>query len=755
MVLRQVLRAINILILIALAAVLGGIWWFLWRPLPQTAGTVSLPVTAKATVDFDVLGVPHIHAPTQADAFLLQGYVTASERLWQMDTLRRAAAGDLSEIAGPAALEMDEDSRRLRMRRIAEAAYTRLSARDRADMAAYARGVNAFIDSHRNRLSFEFAALSYSPRPWSVIDTILIGLYMFRDLSTSWPEHLEQADLRAHGDPQKVAFLFPVRSGNEVQPGSNAWAISGTHTVDGRPLLANDTHLAYSVPGIWYMTALDAPGLQVMGVAIPGAPGIIIGHNRRIAWGETNLHFNVQDLYREKLNDRTGRYEFAGHQEQARLETEVIRVKGRAPTQIRHWVTRHGPILVNQGGEPLALRWTAAEDLPFAMTFTDIDRALNWADFNAAVAGFLGPGQNFVYADIDGNIGYHASGKLPVRHDFTGDVPLDGASGNFEWDGFIPYDQLPHAFNPPSGIIVTANQNPFPKDYPYVVSGNFASPYRSGQIWSLLHSKSKLTAGDSLRIEKDVYSPFEDHFAKQLVGAWDRKQASNGDLRPAVDELRRFNGQMDKDAIAPLILVRADYYVRQAAAESAAPGYGHEYMDPGQSHSPVQLSFAAIDKLLAERPAGWFRDYDQMLLDCLRSAVEELGRNRGRHMAKWRYGDMLQWRLYHPVGSQLPLIAPLFDIGPVPMSGGATTTKQTTARIGPSERFNAVVGDWEKSLLNVVMGQSGHALSKHYKDEWDAYYTGRSFPMQFEKVDVKSTLVVIPSDHATGGSSAP
>jgi penicillin amidase len=732
----------NSFIVVLLVALAIGFWWFFVRPLPETTGTVTAPVTAAATVELDKLGVPHIHAASQDDAFFVQGYVTASERLWQMDSLRRAAAGDLCEIVGPVALEADMDSRRLRMRRMAETISTELSPRDRTDIAAYVRGVNHFIETHRNRLSFEFRLLGYGPRPWSVVDTILIGLYMFRDLTTSWPEHVLEDKLSRHGDPVKVAYLFPSRAGSEFQPGSNAWAVSGAHTAHGHAQLSSDMHLAYSIPGIWFMASLDAPGLKVDGVTLPGVPGVIVGHNERIAWGVTNLHFNVQDLYREKLDANTGQYEFAGKIEQARLERELIPVKNRPAVELRQWVTRHGPVIVNEQGDHLALRWTAAEQNAFHLTFTDINRAHNWTEFNAAVSQFSGPGQNFVYADVEGNIGYHASGKLPVRHGFTGETPVDGASGKYEWDGFIPYEQLPQAFNPPSGYIVTANQNPFPASYPYVVSGSFASPYRSAQILAMLQAKPKLTPLDTLAIQKDVYSAFEDHLAHAIVSAWDKHPQT--DLKPAIERLRAFRGQMNKDDIAPLIIVRADYYVRLAAADSAAPGMGRVYMDPPVSHAAFQMSYAAVDRLIAERPAGWFSDYDQMLLTALRDAVAELGRAFGRNMNKWQYGNYLQWHVDHPVGSKIPFLSRFFDIDPVPMSGGSTSVKQTTRTMGPSERLNTVVGDWDRSLLNIPFGQSGHLLSRHYKDEWEAYYNGNSFPMPFEHVEAVSTMTFKP-----------
>ncbi len=742
--LRRILRVINIFIGLTGLALVAGVWWFFWRPLPQVSGSVTAPVSARVEVIRDALGAPYIRAATQDDALFAQGYVTASERLWQMDALRRTAAGDLSEVIGPATLKVDEESRKLRMRRIAETIYGKMSARDLQAIGQYARGVNYFIDTNRGRLPFEFAALAYSPKPWSAIDTILIWLYMFRDLTTSWPDHFQRGELLAHGDAAKIAFLFPVRAGDEVQPGSNAWVVSGAHTAHGHPQLSNDMHLEYSVPGIWFTVSLQAPGLHVAGVSLPGAPGVIVGHNERIAWGATNLHFDVQDLYREKLDERTGQYEFQGRTEQARLERDLIQVKGEKPVEFRQWVTRHGPVIFDNGGEHLAVRWTAAEAASYALAFLDIDRARNWQEFNAALAGYPGPGQNFVYADVDGNIGYHATGQLPIRHNFTGDVPLDGASGQNEWDGFIPYDALPSAYNPPAGIIATANQNPFPAGYPYTVSGAFASPYRSRQIFAMLRARPKLTPEESLAIQKDVYSSFEDSLAHALVKAWDGHSSQNADLEPAVAQLRAFQGQMDKDAIAPFILVLADRYVRAAVANSASPGSGSGYINGPGGRDPFQMSYPAALRVLRERPSGWFADYDAMLLTSLRSAVEEGRRMQGHDINKWRYGNYLKLEIDHPIGKQLPGVARFFDIGPLPVSGGATTVKQTTRRLGPSERFNAVVGDWDKSLLNLPIGESGHVLSKHYRDQWDAYYNGRSFPMQFDHVDAKSEMTFLP-----------
>ncbi len=734
------LKIINTLIALVVLLVLAIVYWFAWRPLPQTSGTLPARVGHKVTATRDRLGVPHIRAETQEDALFVQGYVCAQDRLWQMDGLRRFAGGSLAEVLGPAALEADRETRRLRMRRIAESAYVTLPPADRAALAAYTRGVNLFIETHAGRYPLEFSLLQYDPQPWSAVDSLLIGLYMYRSLTTTWKDEIVKRDMLSDGDPAKVSFLFPVRSGGELQPGSNAWVVGGAHTASGRPLLSNDMHLEWSIPGIWYMVHLQAPGLNVSGVSLPGVPGVIVGHNDRIAWGCTNLHFDVQDLYEEKINLSNGQYLYRGKPEQARLERDWIRVRGQNPVQALNWVTRHGPLIQAEGKDHLALRWTAAEPGIFQFPFLDIDRARNWQEFSSAVARFPGPGQNFVYADVDGNIGYHASGKLPIRRNYSGDVPVDGSSGDYEWDGFIPFDQLPSAYNPPAGLIVTANQNPFPADYAYRVNGNFASHYRSRQIRSRLEAHNGWSPEQMLSVQTDVYSAFSLYLAREMVAAYDRRKMHNPDLEDAVALLRAWNGQADKDEAAPLIVALAFQHLRRAAGEAASPQHGAAY--------EFQIAPAVLETLLRTRPAGLFPDYDLLLLRVLSDSVEEGRRIQGRNVSKWRYGSYLLLTIAHPIGPRLPyvgrFVAPYFNIGPVPMSGSATTVKQTSLRLGPSERFTADLSDWDHSLLNVPIGQSGQILSSHYKDEWEHYYKGQTYPMQFNKVEARDVLEFVP-----------
>ncbi|HLX43843.1 MAG TPA: penicillin acylase family protein [Bryobacteraceae bacterium] len=731
------LRAINLSIAALLIAVVSAAYWYAWRPLAQTSGEISAPISAKATISRDALGVPHIQAASWEDAIFLQGFVTAQDRMWQMDALRRLAAGELAEVIGRTALEADQEAHQLRLARIAEESEQSMSPADRAVFAAYARGVNFYLETHRGRLPVEFALLNYDPRPWRIRDTILAGLQMYRTLTNSWRDEIQKLHMLQKGDRAKVEFLFPARAGGEVQPGSNAWAVSGAHTASGKPILANDPHLDFGIPSTWHMVHLQAPGLDVTGVSLPGVPAVIVGHNQRIAWGVTNLQFDVQDLYREQIDPQSGRYVFRGQVQQARLERTAIAVKGAKPIQFDQWITRHGPLIFRDANEQYSIRWTAAEPSGFQFPFLDVNRAGNWNEFTAALARFPGPGQNFVYADVDGNIGYHATGRLPIRPEKCGgDVPADGASGECEWQGFVPFEDLPQFYNPSPGLIVTANQNPFPADYRYPVAGNFAAYYRSREIRTLLERGSKWQAPDMLGVQKDVYSAFSDFLAKQLVAAADARKNDQAQIREAVDLLRSWNGQMEKGTPQPLIVTLAYDALRKSIADRAAPGLEDSYTFPT---APV-----VIERLLRERPADWFPDYDQLLLKCLGEAIENGVRFQGSKLSRWDYGQYNELRLTHPVDGQLPMVGRYFNIGPVPMSGSPTTIKQSTRRLGPSMRMIVDLADLDRSLQNITVGESGQPLSKHFRDQWGAYYGATSFPMQFRKVDAKQVLSVVP-----------
>jgi penicillin amidase len=680
------------------------VYWVAVRPLAVTSGEVRLPGAPTATAGRDRLGIPHIEAASLEDALWVQGYVTAQDRLWQMDLLRRISGGELAEILGPAMLPTDRESRTFGFHRIAQAAVGQLPAEDRAALESYRRGVNAFLESHRSNLPLEFQILRYQPRPWEVSDSLRIALHMFRVLTSTWRDEILRRSLLERATPGQVNALLPVRTGREVSPGSNAWVVSGAHTASGKPLLANDPHLEYSIPCIWYTVHLKAPGLHVTGTSLPGLPGVIIGHNERIAWGVTNLHFDVQDLY---LSDAA-----------VSSATEVIRVRGQADFTLTVQHTRRGPVLTELGSQKAALRWLPAEPGIWEYPFLELNRAANWTEFRRALSRFAGPAQNYVYADVDGNIGYQAAGRLPIRRGYDGSLPVPD-DGRHDWSGYIPFDDLPSFYNPPSGRVVTANQNPFPPKYRYPINGNFAPHYRSARILQLLAHRSQ--PADFLRIQNDVYSPFAHTLARALLDALDRRNPSNPDLAWAASQLRSWDGHFHPHSSAPVLVALAYTRILRLTLESIVGEKAGLYNS--------QMGTAFVETLLASPD-------DDLLLRSLSQAVAELRANPAASL----WGRYLETTIAHPVGHRLPLLNRWFDIGPFLQSGTTTTVKQTTKRLGPSMRLVVDLAEFDRSLQVLTTGQSGQPFSPHYKDQWSAYHEGRAFPLAFHSPKIAERL---------------
>lgn len=712
------LRVVNLLIGLLVVAALAGAWWFIVRPAPSA----NFSLSATTRIARDSRGVPRIEAASIDDVIFAQGYAAAEDRMWQMDLLRRASSGELSEVVGRSALELDTNARKLRTRRLAEYLTRTLPPADRAVLASYARGVNQYIGTHLSNLPPEFRLLQYQPRPWRVEDSVLLCLYLHRTLTTTWERELEKQRLRAAGDPAKVDYLYPLRTGLEIFPGSNAWVVSGAWSANGKPILASDPHLEWSIPATWYQVDLHAPGLHVAGVNLPGLPLVAIGHNESLAWGITSLEFDEQDLYAEQVDLRTGQYLFKGQTLQARREVDIILIKNERPAEVVNWVTHHGPLFASENGRHYTLRWTAAQG-PLEFPLLAWNQARNRDELRAALRRFPGPGLNVLFADTAGNIGHQVVGRLPRRPNSNGDLPADGASGNQEWDGFIPFDDLPSPYNPPSGLLISSNQNPFPPGFPHRIAGHFSSPYRERQIDSLLHAKRSWSPADMIAVQKDVYSAFAQFIGQQAVTAASRRNATNPSVVQAVAILKSFNGQMEKGTAAPFLATLLFQHLRRHIVDRAAPKLAATYK--------CEMDSAVIERLLTQRPKDWFPDYDKLLVEALADAFDEAVRMQGKTPAKWDYGSYNELTISHPIARGLRWIGPYSSIGPVPMSGSSTTVKQTTRRLGPSLRFVADLSNWNNSLMNLVSGNSGHLLSFDYKDQWDAYYVGRSFPMPF------------------------
>jgi penicillin amidase len=782
---RFLLRALLWLLAIALVLLLAGSAWFYHASvaaLPQTSGELRLAgLSAPVTIVRDTRGVPHITAANLDNLLFAQGFVTAQDRLWQMDVNRRFGRGELSEIFGERTLRVDRRQRILQLRRAAEAAVQALSAEDRRLLDAYTRGVNALIATQSN-LPIEFRVLRYSPRPWTPEDSLMVGVNIAQSLSTQFDTEHSHEWVASRLGPALAADLYPngsfrdrwpgslpasgpvappadaalVRSVAELldslplpcdscSPGSNDWVVSGAHTASGKPLLANDMHLAHSIPGVWYEVHLRAGEMDVIGVSFPGLPYVVAGHNQRIAWGYTNVGPDVQDLFIEEFNAQ-GEYRTPSGWRHPDLRHEVIRVKGAPDVHLEVPVTRHGPIvtpLFPGESRPLALQWTLYDPQTLQFSFRAMNTARDWPQFLAAIRGFGGATQNVVYADVDGHIGYHAAGWVPIRASGDGSVPVPGADATHDWIGYIPFGQLPSVFDPPSGIIATANARITPPGYPYLIANQWSSPYRVERIYSVLESASRLTAADMLTLQMDTYSAFDLLIARALVAAVDASPAGGGRARRAADLMRAWDGRVSLDAVAPTLSAKSRRKLWQFLLEPRLGSGWEDYQWFGSS--------VALEKLLKDRPARWlprgYADWNALLLASLDAALADP--SAPADLSTWKWGPAFPVEIRHPLFGGLPLLDRISGPGLHPQSGnGSLTVKAAGRGFGASQRATYDLADLDASTLNLVCGQSGQIFSPHYLDQWPAWYHGSTFLLPFSDAAIKKaaadTLRLVP-----------
>ena len=838
--LARTLLAIILLVLILLGCIAAWAWWTGRSGLPQVDGNTVVPgLSAKVRVVRDERGVPTIEAGTLEDLFFAQGYVTAQNRLWQMDMMRRAAAGELSEIVGEATLKHDRAQRILGLRAVAEAGAKDITGRDRTYLDAYARGVNAFIAAQGDRLPLEFRlmcaqsnalyllhcpsaeAARYRMRPWTIADSLLIGASMIQELNhysyaraltrekilakigpeltadlyvnSSWRDR-PPTDVRgiddepAAGDkdeddddddvdpegattkitlagprisnpaqavlnPAALAAAFEAEEANTFRPGSNDWVVSGQHTVTGKPLLSNDMHLGHQMPNLWFEAHLKSGAFDVAGVTLPGVPFVIVGHNARIGWGFTNVGPTVEDDYIEEFNAQ-GQYKTPAGWVNPQHRQEIIHVKGKPDVTLDVMTTRHGPIITDLiPGEtrPIALRWTLYDGIGLA--FFDVDSADNWDSFRAAFSKLDAPGQNVMYADVDGNIGYQATGHVPIRASGDGSLPVNGSDDAHEWKRYIPFDDLPHAYDPPTGILATANGRIAPEDYKYSISTEWEAPWRTDRIYRVLESGKKFSPADMLALQMDVSSTYDRLIADKFVYALDHAPKISERAKHAADILRDWNGLMSADSPAPTIETKARAELVRMLLEpklgtmpdDATKGASKNAANTKETGALTWKSYrwgmstVWLENTLNKQPSRWlppgYSDYGALLTAAMESALKQP--EAPANFAKWKWGENYPVEIDHPVLSQLPLIGRFTGPGRHPLSGDSYTVKAVGLSFGPSERATWNFANFDESTLNLVTGESGVFPSPHYMDQWAAWYGGSTFTFPFSAAAVE------------------
>ncbi|MBP6003185.1 MAG: penicillin acylase family protein [Pyrinomonadaceae bacterium] len=750
----------------------------------QTAPTrTSLTgLKSEVTIRRDARSIPYIEAANDADLYFAQGYSTASDRLFQMDLMRRVARGETAELFGNLTLEEDKRWRRFNFSRIVDDSIKFLSPELVAALDAYARGVNAYIATLDERsLPVEFRILQYRPKDWRSSDSLIIGKILSDALSTTWRNDLMRASMQGVS-PQKLAdvtnqvtpydvILFgtdakaatPKMASKAVAPSietlaaadaadqirrtslerlglyaeelaaSNNWVISGKRTADGRAILANDPHLAATAPGIWYMAHLSTPTMRVSGVTLPGSPGIILGHNADIAWGATNVGPDVQDLFIETFNDK-GEYKTPTGWQAATVRKEVINVRGNivkpatTPVEFEVTETRNGPIILEDGGKRYALKWTAFDPKNNEIaTFYRWNRARNWQDFTDALKSYGGAAQNFIYADTKGNIGWYAASRIPIRRVGDGALPYDGSTTDGDWVSNIPFDELPHLYNPPSGMIITANQRIVGTSFKYTqMSRDAAPPWRARAIVNKIGDKQKITFDDVRDAQHDTHNIPLELLAKEIVRI-------GGPSAETLAVLKAWDGRMEPDSRGALLANELRVCIANKIAEDNKP-------IPAYIIRERILERAIREKLDRWLPKGFSTD-EELYRVCDQSVRATLSdpKRLGPDDTKWTWGTTWVSRFQHPLAA-VPLIGGQFKTPSVAISGSGQTPNVGSA---VSMRHIASPGNWDVTRHVIPLGQSGDPASPHFRDQFDLWRTGQPAIFPFTKPAVEKAAAVI------------
>jgi len=792
---RKIGTALGVLFVVLLVLVLvvgSGAYLWLRRSFPTVHGTIQVPgLQATVEVSRDRWGVPHIYAQNNHDLFFAQGYVHAQDRLWQMEFNRRIASGTLSEVIGDKTLDKDRFLRTIGLHRTAEKDWDNCNPDTRQMLEAYADGINAFIESHRDRLPIEFTLLGFEPAPWTPIDTLAWGKVMSWQLGGNWDTELLRAKIVARLGEEKAQELMPpypdagpfiippeARSYADlgdpvlVDPialllgadgpgiGSNNWVVDGSLTASGQPLLANDPHLGIQMPSIWYEIGLHSGDFNVVGASFPGAPAVIIGHNDHIAWGVTNLGPDVQDLYLEKLNPANpNQVEFMGQWEEMEVLNEEIVIKGQASVMLEVRITRHGPLLnevVSGLEQPTALRWTALEPMSLFDSVVRVDLAQNWEDFRDALSDWDVPSQNFVYADVDGNIGYQSPGRIPIRANGDGTVPVPGWTGEYEWTGYIPFDELPYVYNPPTHYVVTANHKVVPDDYPYLLGTDWAPGYRARRIIDLLTTQAAggpLTPDDFRDIQADITSLPDQILVAHLL----QEVSPESELQErALAQVQAWDGIHSTDSPGAAVLaVFAQELTRAILADELGEDVCRDF----------GVQYPTLQTLLADANNPWLDDVTTAAIETRREIVQRafdetanrLSELLGNRPEKWAWGQLHTATFVNdPVGqSGIAILEQLVNRGPFPMAGTGYTINNTgynnqfQQRTVASYRQIVDLSDWTNCRSQHTTGQSGQPMYKHYADMIQAWREVRHHPMLFTRAQVEaeqaSLLILQPA----------
>lgn len=769
---------LSILVLLLLAGSLF-IRYQIRKSFPRVSGTLQLAgLEQPVDVARDEFGVPHIRAANEHDLFFALGLVHAQDRLWQMDLIRRSGEGRLSELFGHATLPFDRMFRIVGIRRISEAIEKSLPQSTLERLQWYADGVNAVITMQKGAYPLEFDLLGYQPELWTPLHTIIVGRMMAWELNISWWSDLtlgaisERVGLTKALDilpayPPEVPPIVPeavwrqsarltsgylktsqqylaFRGIESIAGGSNAWVVNPSRSASKKVLLANDTHLRLTLPAQWYEVQLRTPDINVRGMSVPGAPAVVAGRNDSIAWGLTNVMADDADFFVEKVDSAdSSTYLYNDRWLPMTVLNEEIGVRGDSARAVTIRLTRHGPVVtdittpIQLGRYPYvaSMEWTGAGIDDQFDALWRIDRARNWKEFTQGVRAFAVPGQNFVYGDEAGNIGYWCGVKIPIRSMRHSILPLPGWDPGSDWKGYVPFEKLPHLFNPPEGFIATANNKIVDDTYPYDISDLWESPSRFLRLREVLSKKGEVfSVEDFERLQNDDFSFHAREIVPFILDAYPDSISASPDEKRALEYLRNWHCRFAKEDIAAAVY--QEFFVRlleNTFRDEMGPELYHDFVL--LTNIPVRV----ITKLLQEGSSEWFDDVttpaietrDDMIRKSLREGLQALHERLGDDPKSWRWGELHTVTLQHPFGLRKPLDV-VFNIGPFPFPGGTTTlvsgeydfNQPFAVTVGPSYRAIYDMANPGEVRSVLPSGESGQALHPHYRDQTELWLNG-------------------------------
>ena len=788
-----------ILAVVVLTAV-SGIYVYLRCTLPDYDGRqIARGLQNEVEIIRDSFGMPHIYAQSDEDAYFAMGFCQAQDRLFQMDLARRAGQGRLAEILGASLVNVDKLFRTLNAVIPPWEWHEKLSPESRVSLKAFADGVNHFFEINKSPLPIEFKILGYRPDPWTPYDSLAIMLYMgwlqnyafktellhsaiikqvgeemaaelFIDYPSGFPAIIPEGEnptARIGLEYLKTLELAGDVLGFKAGGASNSWVISPEKSKSGRPLFANDPHLSLSAPSVWYEGHMSTPSMNVSGALIAGFPFIISGANEHVAWGVTNSHWDDADFYLEKIHpDNPNLYRYQDNWEQMIIRKEIIKVKGSEAVDFELKLTRHGPVIDDlnryerQKEYALAMRWAQAD-------FPDktlkgmwlVNHAGNIEDIEEA-AGYAKSGQNWIYADDRGNIGFYFLGGIPIRKGFTGELPVPGWDGKHEWEGYVPDREQPHLRNPGQGFIINANNKIEPEGYPYLITKYYATPDRFVRIQEMLTEKEQLGPEDFEKMLSDVLMIMARDWVPLVIKSLKDTELSKTE-KQALKQLEEWDFVARHNQAAPAVFnVFMNYLAENTFKKRLGPDL-YEYYVVGDKNIP----FNVLRELIQKGESPWFDDPDTpekeglnyVLVKSFKDSATFLEETLGDDIQNWEWGKIHTLTIYHPFGKKSPILGKIFNIGTFPVSGSIFTVNPTYFKIsksfevqggGASLRHIIDFADMNNSKRILPGGISGNFMSPHYDDQFELWLAGeyRPFVLNRKAVmrDVKHRLVMIP-----------